>query len=97
MTTPTPDAQVPSPQAPGMPSPEAQDQYFALIDRLLKCPAGEEPEVLNQHLDLLNVDFVNILMQVATSLAHNDQQDASKFLIHVARNLAKELGLYPQV
>ncbi|NJL49830.1 MAG: hypothetical protein HC929_23520 [Leptolyngbyaceae cyanobacterium SM2_5_2] len=68
-----------------------------MIDTLLQCPAGTEPDVLDQHPDLLTEEFVVTLVQVATSLAHRDQQDAAKFLVHVARNLAQALGLYPQV
>jgi hypothetical protein len=42
---------------------QREDLYFNLIDQLLRCPNGQEPEVL----------------------------------IHVARELSKELGLYPDV
>jgi len=36
-----------------------------------------------------------MMVQVATYYAHHDNQDAAKFLIHVARELSKQLGLYP--
>jgi hypothetical protein len=72
------------------------EKYFDLIDALLQCPAGQEPEVLDQHPDLLDEGLVATLVQVATSFAHQGQQDAAKVLVHVARNLAKEMGLYPQ-
>ncbi|MCS6813252.1 MAG: hypothetical protein NZ772_06735 [Cyanobacteria bacterium] len=72
-----------------------QDQYFDLIDRLLKCPNGDEPIVLNSQPDLLDAGFVTCLMQVATMMAHQDNQDVAKFLIFLARQLSKELGLYP--
>jgi hypothetical protein len=75
----------------------SQNEYFDLIDRLLKCPSGQEPEILDAQPDLLNADLVKALMQVAMMMAHQDNQDAAKFLIHVARQLSKELGLYPQV
>lgn len=74
-----------------------QDQYFDLIDRLLKCPSGHEPDVLNGQSELLDAGLVKALMQVATMMAHQDNQDAAKFLIFMARQLSKELGLYPQV
>jgi len=74
-----------------------QDQYFDLIDQLLKCPSGQEPAVLDSQPELLDADLVKSLMQVATMMAHQDNQDAAKFLIFVARQLSKELGLYPQV
>lgn len=74
-----------------------QDHYFHLIEQLLQCPSGSEPEVLDQHPELLNPTLVKTLMQVATMMAHQDNQDAAKFLIYVARQLSKELGLYPQI
>jgi hypothetical protein len=74
-----------------------QDQYFTLIDLLLKCPSGQEPEILDSQPELLDAGFVKALMQVATMMAHQDNQDAAKFLIFLARQLSKELGLYPQV
>ncbi|KAM3095638.1 hypothetical protein ACKFKF_24275 [Phormidesmis sp. 146-12] len=79
-----------------MPEPR-QDQYFNLIDQLLKCPSGQEPQILDNQPDLLDAGLVKALMQVAMMMAHQDNQDAAKFLIHVARQLSKELGLYPQV
>jgi hypothetical protein len=78
-------------------SDSRQDHYFNLIDQLLKCPSGQEPEVLDRQPELLDAGLVKALMQVATMMAHQDNQDAAKFLIFVARQLSKELGLYPQV
>jgi hypothetical protein len=37
------------------------------------------------------------MTQVAAYFAHHDNQEGASFLIHVARELAKQLGLYPQV
>jgi hypothetical protein len=80
------------------PLPEnRQERYYNLIDQLLKCPNGQEPEVLDRQPDLLDAGLIKTLMQVATMMAHQDNQDAAKFLIYVARQLSKELGLYPQV
>lgn len=78
-------------------SENRQDQYFNLIDRLLQCPSGQEPEVLESQPELLDAGLVKTLMQVATMMAHQDNQDGAKFLIFLARQLSKELGLYPQV
>jgi hypothetical protein len=78
-------------------SENSQDQYLDLIDRLLKCPSGQEPEVLDSQPELLDAELVKTLMQVATMMAHQDNQDGAKFLIFLARQLSKELGLYPQV
>lgn len=74
-----------------------QEQYFNLIDQLMRCPNGEEPNVLTAHSELLDQGFVESLVQVSTMMAHENNPDGAKFLIHVARQLAKELGLYPEV
>jgi hypothetical protein len=76
---------------------QREDLYLNLIDRLLSCPSGQEPDVLDAHPDLLDAGLVQTMVQVATVLAHQDNQDSAKFLVHVARELAKQLGLYPQV
>ncbi|MCU0541364.1 MAG: hypothetical protein MUE44_04155 [Oscillatoriaceae cyanobacterium Prado104] len=77
-------------------SEERQNQYLNLIDRLIKCPNGEEPDVLNSELELVDEGFVKTLMQVATMMAHQDNHDGAKFLIFLARQLSKEMGLYPE-
>jgi hypothetical protein len=74
-----------------------QARYFALIDQLLACPNGEEPTILNAEPDLLDADFVRTLMQAASYFAHQDNGEAAKFLVFIARELAHQLGLYPQV
>ncbi|MEM6255448.1 MAG: hypothetical protein AAF821_21245 [Cyanobacteria bacterium P01_D01_bin.156] len=73
-----------------------QALYFGLIDRLLACPNGEEPEILNTEPDLLDAGFIQTLMQTASYFAHQDNPDAAKFLVFIARELAHQLGLYPQ-
>jgi len=76
---------------------ERQAQYLNLIDQLLKCPNGQEPEVLDAQPDLLDAGLVQTLVQVASYFAHHDNPDAAKFLVHLARELGKQLGLYPEV
>ncbi len=82
--------------APAM-DPQRQQLYFGLIEQLMHCPNGEEPEVLDAHADLLDPGLVQTMTQVAAYFAHHDNPDGAKFLVHVARELAKELGLYPVV
>ena len=76
---------------------ERQEEYFKLIDRLLRCPNGKEPEVLDASADLIDANLVKTIVQVATIMAHEDNQEGSKFLIFIARQLAKQLGLYPEL
>ena len=75
---------------------DRQQQYFELIDRLLQCPNGQEPEILDQYPDLLDAGLVQVLMQTASYFAHQDQSDSAKFLIFIARELSHQLGLYPE-
>ncbi|MEL7329783.1 MAG: hypothetical protein AAGJ69_08070 [Cyanobacteria bacterium J06559_1] len=82
-----------TPQGP-TPTAPLQERYFALIDRLLACPNGKEPEVLNAEPDLLTPGFVQALMQTASYFAHQDNADAARFLVFIARELSQHLGLY---
>ena len=59
-----------APNAPTLTS--RQERYFALIDKLLDCPNGEEPTVLDAESDLLDADFVEALVQTASYFAHHD-------------------------
>lgn len=74
---------------------QRENLYFNLIDQLLRCPNGQEPEVLEAQPELLDAGLIQAMLQVASGFAHNDNQDGAQFLIHVARELSKELGLYP--
>lgn len=67
------------------------DAYYNLIDELLQCPSGSEPEVLAQHPDLLNPQLVQTMLQVAAMMAHQNQQEPSQFLVFIARKLAANL------
>ncbi|MDD1419413.1 hypothetical protein MEO40_09760 [Dolichospermum sp. ST_sed1] len=76
---------------------ERQTQYFNLIDELLQCPNGQEPDVLEAKPELIDSGLVQAMLQVATMFAHQGNQDGAQFLFFVAKQLAKELGLYPEV
>ncbi|MBD2250273.1 hypothetical protein [Nostoc parmelioides] len=74
---------------------ERQTSYFNLIDELLQCPNGQEPEILEAKAELIDAGFVETIVQVATAFAHQGNQDGAQFLFFLARELAKSLGLYP--
>ncbi len=76
---------------------QRQEEYYKLIDRLLRCPNGKEPEVLEASADLIDENLIRTIIQVATIMAHENNQEGSKFLIFIARQLARELGLYPEL
>lgn len=74
-----------------------QALYLGLIDQLLACPNGEEPKILDTEPDLLDAGFVQTLMQTASYFAHQDNLDTARFLIFIARELSRQLGLYTPV
>ncbi|MGD1713600.1 hypothetical protein [Dapis sp. BLCC M172] len=74
---------------------QRQEQYYELIDKLVQCPNGKEPDVLDENIELVDAGFVSVLMQVGQAQIHHGNQDGAKFLFHLARELAKQLGLYP--
>ncbi|NMG06912.1 hypothetical protein [Brasilonema sp. UFV-L1] len=76
---------------------QRQDLYFNLIDQLLRCPNGQEPEVIEAQPELIDAGLIQTMLQVATGFAHQGNQDGAQFLIHVARELSKQLGLYPEI
>ncbi|TAF09399.1 MAG: hypothetical protein EAZ77_05165 [Nostocales cyanobacterium] len=78
-------------------SEERQTQYFNLIDELLRCPNGQEPEILESQPELIDSGFIHTMLQVATMFAHEGNQDGAQFLFFIARELAKQLGLYPDL
>jgi len=76
---------------------ERRFRYLCLIDELLQCPSGQEPEVLDAQPDLLDAGLIQSMVQVASALAHNGQSSGAECLLHVARELAIQLGLYPKL
>jgi hypothetical protein len=54
--------------------------YLNLIQTLLSCPDGEEWNVLHQHEELVNAEFVQFMEQVSQQLASDGKLEAAKFL-----------------
>ena len=75
---------------------QREDLYMEVINQLLQCPNGQEPEILDNNSELIDAGLVQTMTQVAAYFAHHDNPDGAKFLVHVARELAIQLGLYPQ-
>lgn len=74
-----------------------QSLYLDLIDRLLRSPHDREPEILNAQPELLDAGLVQTAIEVATLLAHEGNPDGAKFLVRIARDLSRQLGLFPQL
>ncbi|NEP52139.1 MAG: hypothetical protein F6K65_26415 [Moorea sp. SIO3C2] len=64
--------------------------YVSLIQKLLNCPSGKEPEILNSHQDLVDGGLVQMMQQVAEWLAKEGDKDNAEYLTNVAGQLAAE-------
>ncbi|MGE5655032.1 MAG: hypothetical protein ACM37W_00160 [Actinomycetota bacterium] len=76
---------------------DRQEAYLNLIEQVLTCPKGQEPEILGASPELIDAGLVQMLLQVSTALTHEGDADAADFLVQLARLLAKSLGLSPQL
>ncbi|MGL4499260.1 MAG: CHAT domain-containing protein, partial [Planktothrix sp.] len=64
--------------------------YLSLIQELRECPSGEEPQILDGHLELVDEGFVQVCELVAAQLQEAGQDNQAQFL----RNVAQEVGQY---
>ena len=64
--------------------------YLELIHTLLNCPNGEEPQILQDNSELLDVEFLETCELVASTLAEQGGENGANFL----RNLASQLGQF---
>jgi len=64
--------------------------YQQLIETLLNCPNGEEPQILQANLELVDSGFLQFCEVVAEKLAEEGQENHANFL----RNLASQLGQF---
>jgi hypothetical protein len=62
--------------------------YLQLIETLLNCPKGEELQILQANLELVDSGFLQVCEVVAENLAEEGQENPANFL----RNLASQLG-----
>jgi CHAT domain-containing protein len=64
--------------------------YLQLINALLTCPNGEEPQILQANLELVDSGFLQFCEVVAENWAEEGQENQANFL----RNLASQLGQF---
>ena len=64
--------------------------YLQLIHTLLNCPNGEEPQILQANLELLDRGFLQACEVIAENLTQQGQENPARFL----RNLANQLGQF---
>lgn len=72
---------------------ESQGPYFALIQALLNCRDGEEEQILNAHMHLVDINLVNAIEQVASELIEREDSRSANFLINLSRQLVEVLSL----
>jgi CHAT domain-containing protein len=72
---------------------QRQQAYLDLIDRLLKCPSGEEPEILQANQDLLDADFLLMLEGVAEYVSQQGDENVANWLRNLANQLREALNL----
>jgi hypothetical protein len=48
--------------------------YLQLIDTLLNCPNGEEAQILQDNLELVDLGFVEVCKKVATQWAETGKE-----------------------
>lgn len=56
------------------------EAYLALIERLLTCEGGEEPQILNANLDLIDEGLLQTMELVAAKLSEEGNSEAAEFL-----------------
>jgi len=64
--------------------------YLQLIQALLTCPNGEEPQILQANLELLDSGFLQVCEVVAENWAEEGQENQANYL----RNLASQIGQF---
>lgn len=74
---------------------ERQEAYLNLIERVLTCPNGQEPEILKASSDLVDAGFVEMLIKISASMASEGDEDTANFLEKLACLLGKSLKLSP--
>ncbi|MEG4442056.1 CHAT domain-containing protein [Microcoleus sp. AT9_B5] len=67
-----------------------------LIIELLSCPGGQEPELLETNIALVNADLVQIMQQIAGELPQQAGTKDAQWLINLAEQLEKFISLAEQ-
>ncbi|WP_044170170.1 hypothetical protein [Kamptonema formosum] len=67
---------------------ERIEAYLAVIGKLLTCAGGEELEILNANLDLVDAGLVQTMELVAAKLSQEGNQDAATFLQEFSAQLS---------
>lgn len=63
--------------------------YLNVIQSLLTCASGKESQVLQANVELVDQEFVIVMLAVAEDLAQRGNQAESQWLSRVAEQLAE--------
>ncbi|MEG4116219.1 tetratricopeptide repeat protein [Microcoleus sp. N9_B4] len=67
--------------------------YLELIHTLLNCPNGEEPQILQDNSELLDVEFLETCELVAEKMAQQGGQNGANFLRKLIGQLAQLIDI----
>lgn len=67
-------------------------QYSNLITQVIKCPAGQERDILREYKALLNADLIDIVDQMLVSFQQQGLEQEAKKLAAVSTWLVKEVS-----
>ena len=67
--------------------------YLQLIETLLNCPNGEERQILQANLELVDSGFLQFCEVVAEKLAEEGQENPANFLRNMASQIGQFLGM----
>jgi hypothetical protein len=65
--------------------------YLDLINQLLCCPDGQEPEILQAHRELLDPDLLQVMVQVAEQLQQQGNETNAAWLQNLVMQLAETM------
>ncbi|CUR35208.1 conserved hypothetical protein [Planktothrix tepida PCC 9214] len=66
--------------------------YLTLINNLLTCPSGEESQILQDNQELLDQDFLQVLLEISSQLQEAGRQQEAELLINLAEELSAFMG-----
>ena len=66
--------------------------YWQLIQKLLECPSAKKLEILNAHFELVDPNFLQIIIVVAKQLSDNGNRNEVNFLTNLALKIGEFLG-----
>lgn len=66
--------------------------YEQLIQQLLECPSGKEPQILQANSDLLDIGLLTTALLDVQFFSENGNQTIADFLTNISLNLSQFLG-----